>query len=120
MIKKFDDYENVCKMNPLYLIITSATGYFKEKNGEKYLILDSIEKYEVFSGIMSKIEALNDGKELFYEKKYAKTRINTDDYLPLNKQLKFPTLTIMIRCVLQKGEKLYTQIYLDKCLCEIV
>ena len=120
MIKKFDDYENVCKMNPLYLIITSATGYFKEKNGEKYLILDSIEKYEVFSGIMSKIEALNGGKELFYEKKYAKTRINTDDYLPLNKQLKFPTLTIMIRCVLQKGEKLYTQIYLDKCLCEIV
>ena len=120
MIKKFDDYGNVCKMNPLYLIITSATGYFKEKNGEKYLILDSIEKYEVFSGIMSKIEALNGGKELFYEKKYAKTRINTDDYLPLNKQLKFPTLTIMIRCVLQKGEKLYTQIYLDKCLCEIV
>ena len=31
MIKKFDDYENIHKMNPLYLIINSATGYFKEK-----------------------------------------------------------------------------------------
>ena len=31
---------------PYVLIINSATGYFKEKNGEKYLILDSTEKYE--------------------------------------------------------------------------
>ena len=35
IIKKFDDYKNIHKMNPLYLIINSATGYFKEKNGEK-------------------------------------------------------------------------------------
>ena len=54
-----------------------------------------------------------------YEKKYSRIGINTDDYLPLNKQLKFPSLTIIIRCVLQKGEKLYLQIYLDKCLYEI-
>ena len=46
MIKKFDDYENIHSVNPLYLIINSATGYFKEKNGEKYLILDWTEKYE--------------------------------------------------------------------------
>ena len=51
---------------------------------------------------------------------YARIRINTDDDLPLNKQLKFPSLTIIIRCILQKGEKLYPQIYLDKCLYEIV
>ena len=44
----------------------------------------------------------------------------TEDDLPLNKQLKFPTVTLIIRCVLQKDEKLYTQIYLDKCLYEIV
>ena len=56
MIKKFSDCENIHSVNPLYLIINSATGYFKEKNGEKYLILDSTEKYEeVFSGIMSEI-----------------------------------------------------------------
>ena len=56
-------------MNPLYLTIHSATGHFKEKNAEKYLIIISKEKYEeVFSGIRSKIKTLNDGKELFYEK----------------------------------------------------
>ena len=67
MIKKFDDYENIHSVNPLYLIINSATGYFKEKNGEKYMIIDSTEKYEeVFSGIVSEIKTLNGGKELFF------------------------------------------------------
>ena len=92
----------------MYLIINSATGYFKEKNGEKYLTLDLTEKYEeVFSGIISEIKTLNRGKELFYEKNYTRIEINTDNNLPLNKQLEFPTL-IVIRCVLQNGEKLYS------------
>ena len=54
----------------MHLIIHSATGYFQEKDGEKYLIIDSTKKYEeVFSGIISEIKTLNDRKELFYEKK---------------------------------------------------
>ena len=101
----------------MYLIIHSATGYFKEKNGEKYLILDSIEKYEeVFSGMKKEIETINSRKKLIYEKNYARIGVNTDDDVPLNKPLKFPTLTIIIRCVFQEGEKLYPQIYLDECL----
>ena len=55
-------------------------------------------------------------KNCFYEKNYAKIGINTADDLPLNKQLKFPTLTIIIGSVLQKYEKLYPQIYLNECL----
>ena len=87
-------------MNPLYLIIHSAAGHFKEKSGEKYLIIDLTEKYEeVWSGIRSEIKTINGGKELFNEKNYARTGVNTDDDLPLNKPLKFPTLTIIIRCV---------------------
>ena len=105
----------------MYLIIYSATGYFKEENGEKYLILDSTERYEdVFSRIKSEIKAINDGKELFYKKNYSRIGINTDDDVPLNKPLKFPTLTVIIRCVFQVGEKLYPQIYLDECLYESV
>ena len=69
-IKKIVDYENNNSVNPLYLMIHSATGYFKESNGEKYLILEPTEKYEeVFSGIKKEIETINGGKELFYEKK---------------------------------------------------
>ena len=77
-IKKFDDCENIHSVNPLYLIIHSATGHFNEKNDEKYLILDSTDKYEeVLSGIRSEIKTLNGGKELLYKKNYARTGINT-------------------------------------------
>ena len=120
-IKKFSDCENIHSVNPLYLIIHSVTGHFKEKFSEECLIIDSTEKYEnVFSGIKSEIETPNSGKELFYGKNYARTVVNTDNNLPLNKQLKFPTLTIIIRCVFQKDKKLYPQIYLDKCLYELI
>ena len=57
-IKKIGDCENIYSVNPMYLIIHSVTGYFKENNGEKYLILDPIEKYDVFSGIKSEIETI--------------------------------------------------------------
>ena len=35
-IKKFGDCEIIHNVNPLYLVIHSSIGYFKEKNGEKY------------------------------------------------------------------------------------
>ena len=66
------DCENIYSINPLYLIIHSATRYFKEKSSEKYLIIDSTDKYEeVFSGITWEIKTVNGGKELFDEKNYA-------------------------------------------------
>ena len=120
LIKEFGDYENIHSVNPLDLLTCSATGYFKEKNGGKHLILDSTEKYEeVFSGIKSEIETTNSGEKLFYRNHYPRIGVNTDDSLPLNKQLKFPTLAIIIRCVFQNGKKLYPQVYLDECLYEL-
>ena len=106
-------------MNPLNLLIYSATGYFKEEYCKKYIILEPIVKYEkVLSEIKSEIKTTNSGKELFYEKDYAKIKVTTNDDVPLNKQLKFPTLIIIIRCVFQKGEELDPPIYLDECLYE--
>ena len=63
------DHENIRSVNPLYLIFHSATRCFEEKNGEKYLILDPIEKYEeVLSGIKSEIETINSGEKMYDEK----------------------------------------------------
>ena len=101
--KKFSDCKYIHSVNPLCLRIHSTTGHFKEKYNEKYLIIDLTEKYEeFFSGIKSEIGTLHNGKELFYEKNYAIIGVNTDNSLPLNKQLKFPTLTIIIRCIFKE------------------
>ena len=54
-ILKICGCRNIHSLNPLYLMIPSATGYFAKENGEKYLILDTIDKYEeTFSGINQK------------------------------------------------------------------
>ena len=76
--------ENLNSSNPLRIKIDSATGYFKEKNDEKYLILDSTKEYErVWSEIRSEIKRINGGEKVFYEKNYCKIAINTEDNLPL-------------------------------------
>ena len=45
-IKKFGDCETIHSVNLLYLIFHSATVHFKEKNDEKYLILDLTDECE--------------------------------------------------------------------------
>ena len=100
--------------------INSATGYFKEKNDEKYLILDSTKEYEsVWSEIRSEIKRINGGEKVFYEKNYYKIGINTKDDLPLEESLKFLTLIVNINLVLQVDNKLYPQIYLNECFYEL-
>ena len=100
--------------------INSATGYFKEKNDEKYLILDSTKEYEsVWSEIRSEIKRINGGKKVFYEKNYCKISINTEDDLPLKESLNFLTLIVNINLVLGVDNKLYPQIYLDECFYEL-
>ena len=48
-----------------------------------------------------------------------KIKLDSDDDLLLNKQLKFPTMTIVLRSVFEDEGKLYPQVYLDECLYEL-
>ena len=80
------------------------------------MILDSTKEYEsVWSEIRSEIKRINGGEKVFYEKNYCKIGINTKDDLPLGESLKFLTLIVNITLVLQENNKLYPQIYLNKC-----
>ena len=113
-------------MNPLYLRVNHASGYIEEKNENKYLILNStdenkdlLKKYnDVWSGIKNKIEALRSG-ECDYEKDYMKIKFNSDDDLPLNKPLKFYSMTITIRSVFEEDGNLHPQVFLDDTLYEL-
>ena len=48
-----------------------------------------------------------------------KTKFNSDDNIPLNKQLNFPTITVIIRNIFEKDGKYYPQSFLGECLHEI-
>ena len=43
-IKKIGDYNNIDSVNPLYLIINEMIGHSKEKNENKYLVLDDLDE----------------------------------------------------------------------------
>ena len=43
-IKKIDDCESIYSLNTLYLRINHASGYIEEKNGNKYLIFESVDE----------------------------------------------------------------------------
>ena len=45
-----------------------------------------------------------------------KIKFDSDDDFPLNKQLKFINLTIIVRTVFEEDGKYYPQIFLDVCL----
>ena len=48
-----------------------------------------------------------------------KIKFNSDDDLPLNKQLKFHNMIIIIRSVFNENGKLYPQVFLDDTLYEL-
>ena len=110
----------------MYLLVNHANGYIEEKGVNKYLIFDStdenkelLKKYnDVWNGIKNKIEEVSSG-ECDYEKDYMKIKFNSDDDLPLNKQLKFHNMTITIRSVFEEDGKLYPQVFLDGALYEL-
>ena len=45
-----------------------------------------------------------------------KIQFNSDDDFHLNKQLKFLSLTIIVRTVFEEDGKYYPQFFLDECL----
>ena len=48
-----------------------------------------------------------------------KIKFNSDDDLPLTKQLKFHNMLITIRSVFEEDRKLYLQVFLDDTLYEL-
>ena len=125
-ITKKDKYQ-INSVNLLYLIVHEVDGFIEEKEGGKYLniaLVDSnsevLKKYaKIWSGIKDQIKKINGSKSGEYEEDYMKIKFNSDDYLPLNKQLKFINLKIIVRTVFEEDGKYYLQFFLDECLYEV-
>ena len=111
----------------MYLKVDHASWYIEcnfveEKNGNEYLIFDSVDKnkellkkYEdVWNGIKNKIKAINCDECDYGD--YRKIKFYSDDDLPLNKQIKLHNVTITISSVFSKDGKFYPHLFLDDAL----
>ena len=125
--KKKNDFENICSVNPFYLIIVEVHGPIEETSRSKYLVFDSTDKNreilgkytELCNGIKNEIKTINGGKEGEYGKYFIKIKFDADDNFSLNKPLKLHMLTVFVGPVYEEDGKFYQQVYLDECLYEL-
>ena len=95
-----------------------------EKNGVKYLKTDKLagnfsdsilSKWnQVFDSIKYHITKINNEEckafpEVNFDDDFGKVKFITDDNLPLEKLIYFPTKTIVFRCVFKQGDLFYPQ-----------
>ena len=107
-------------------MVNRIKGLFEKVDGDKYLIIrsengDIMQKsQEVFDAIKEIIKKMNDySQPIKYDDNYMKIKFNTDDNIPLNLIIYFPSITITIRSATQKDGKYYLQLFLDECLYEV-
>ena len=57
-VKKIANCSNINSVNPLYLMITEMIGHLEEKNENKYLVLDDVDKNK---DVLNKYEEVSEG-----------------------------------------------------------
>ena len=101
---KDSKYVKINSVNSLYLIIDKVNGYFEKVNENKYLTLvptkeikEIIKKYEELwrkiRELTRSITKISDN----YDENYMKTKLDSDDELPLNKTIEIHSMIIVIR-----------------------
>ena len=70
-------------------------------------------------GCKDEIKTVNGGKTDEHGKDFMRIKFASDDDLLLNKQPKFPRMTIVVRSVFEDEDKFYPQVYSDECLYEL-
>ena len=92
-------------------MINRIDGFIDEKEGDKYLNIsltdrnsEVLRKYsEVRNGIKDCIRKINNSDLGEYDKDFMNIKFNSDDDIPLNKELYFPSITVIIRNIFEKN-----------------
>ena len=116
--KKISKCDVINSVNPLYLRIVDINGQFeKDKDDVWYLIIsrdDDVFKklVDIFESIKNKIrEKTWDAVE--YDKDYMKIKFESNNTLPVGKNVSIHLATIIIRSVFAQDGKYYPQLFLD-------
>ena len=116
---------NINNVNPLYLIVKDVTCTVEKIEGssDRYLVIDLSNKDvlnvfdNMFNFISNKINKIDGDDKKVYG--YIRLRFNSDVDLPLDKLIKFHTLTVIVEFVICKGNKFYPEIYVDEGIYEL-
>ena len=130
MLEPEDDINSI---NHLYLIVKRLLGRIEKIEGssDRYLVVDENNKEVInvfdkfwkfiedeINRLIKRNDKITFGNADNKISEYNKLRFTTDVDLPLDTLIGFRALTIVINCVIEKGNKYYPEIHLDECLYE--
>ena len=122
---------DINSINPLYLIVRHLFGRIEKIQGsiDRYLVVDENNKEVInvfdklwkfikdeINRLIKRNDKITFGNADNKINEYSKLRFSSDLDLPLDTLIEFHMLTIVINCVIEKGNKYYPEIYLDECL----
>ena len=116
---------NINSVNPLHLILKDVTCTVEKIEGssDHYFLIDLSNKDalnvfdDMFNFISNKINKIDGDDKKVYG--YIRLKFNSDVDLPLDKLIKFHTITVIVAGVIHKGNKFYPEIYIDEGIFEI-
>ena len=131
-IVKKPEYD-INSVNPFYLNIRNVYGRVEKINGsdDRYLVIDKRNKKQLnvltkmWKLIKNEIISIRDSDNITFGggkgliKDWNNIRFASSIDLPLDTLSEFHALTIVINCVIEKGNKYYPEIYLDEGLYQI-
>ena len=94
-----------------------------EGSSDRYSVIDLSNKDvlnvfdDIFNFISNKINKIDGDDKNVYG--YIRLKFNSDVDLPLDKLIKFHTLTVIVACVIRTANKLYSEIYVDEGIFEV-
>ena len=123
--------DDIDSISPLYLVVNHLFGRVEKIKGssDRYLVVDENNKEVVnvfdklwkfikdeINGLLKRNHKITFSNADNKINEYKKLRFSSDVDLPLDTLIEFHFLTIVINCVIEKGNKYYPEIYLDECL----
>ena len=125
--------DDINSINPLYLIVRHLFGRIKKIEGssDRYLVVDENNKEVInvfdklwkfikdeINRLIKRNDKITFGNVDNEISEYNKLRFSSDVDLSLDTLIEFHMLTVVINCVIERGNKYYPEIYLDECLYE--
>ena len=125
--------DDINSINPLHLIVRHLFGRIEKIEGssDRYLVVDENNKEVInvfdklwkfikdeINRLIKRNDKITFGNADNKISEYNKLRFSSDVELPLDTLIEFHMLTIVINCVIEKGNKYYPEIYLEECLYE--
>ena len=117
--KKISECDVINSVNPLYLRIADINGQFEKGKDDVWYLIISVDDNDIFKKLVNIFESIKNEiiektwDSVEYDKDYIKIKFESNNILPVAKDVNVHLATIIIRAIFAQDGKYYPQLFLD-------